>query len=44
MEDDTLSQSPSVTANNKRNSSGDGYNSAVGGGIIVPSTLGKRTS
>ena len=40
--DDTESHSPTVTTNNKRNSSEDASTNPVGGGIPVSSTLGKQ--
>jgi hypothetical protein len=41
--DETVSHSPTVTTNNKRNSTEDGSNNTVGGSIPVSSNLSKKT-
>jgi hypothetical protein len=40
--DETVSHSPTVTTNNKRNSTEDGSNNTVGGSIPVSSNLSKK--
>ena len=40
--DDTVSRTPTVTTNNKRNSSEDAITNTIGGGIPVSSNLGKQ--